>query len=321
MARKSRSASTQATGFASGRTRDEIRNIETYSSPKTRETNENAGLVFSGFLFSILLIVALACGNYIVGEVNVWVLCVALVLAILAVACVHVAPQWERVVILRLGKFNRQAGPGLYFTIPFLEQAALHADQRLMITGFGAEETLTADLVPVNVDAAVFWMVWDAKKACLEVEDYYDSVSLAAQTTLRDAIGRKNLADITTKRNQLDEELRDIIEDRASVWGISILSVEIRDIVIPKELQQAMSVSARADREKDARIVLAEVEQDIASMLAEASEIYAGNEIALRLRQMHLVNQSLRESQSSLVVPSSYADGFVEKGRDETPAH
>ena len=149
------------------------------------------------------------------------------------------------------------------------------------------------------------------------MEDYYDSVALAAQTTLRDAIGRKGITDITMHRDQLDEELKAAIEEKTSVWGVSILFVEIRDIVIPKDLQRAMSAEARADREKDARIVLAEVERDIAAMLHDASDIYRDDDIALKLRQMHLVNESLKDSKGSIVVPSSYADGFVEGGADK----
>ena len=254
----------------------------------------------------------LGIGFAVMGTVNIWLLAAALVLAVLVIFTVHIAPQWERAVILRLGKYRRTAGPGLYLTIPFIDHVSLRADQRTMLTGFSAEETLTADLVPVNVDAAVFWMVWDAEKACLEVEDYYDSVALAAQTTLRDSIGRKGITDITMHRDQLDEELKAAIEEKTSVWGVSILFVEIRDIVIPKDLQRAMSAEARADREKDARIVLAEVERDIAAMLHDASEIYREDDIALKLRQMHLVNESLKDSKGSLVVPSSYAEGFVD---------
>ena len=193
-------------------------------------------------------------------------------MAVLAASSIHVATQWERVIVLRLGTFKRVEGPGLYFTIPFVERAVLRADMRTMLTGFGAEETLTSDLVPVDVDAAVFWMVWDTEKACMEVENYYDAVSMAAQTALRDAIGRKSISDITVHRDKLDQELRDKIEEKAGPWGISIISVEIRDIVIPKELQRDMAAAAKAEREKDARIISAEVEKDVAAMLLEATE-------------------------------------------------
>ena len=223
--------------------------------------------------------------------------------------------QWEKVVIFRFGKFNRMAGPGLYLTIPFIEQTALKADQRIMVTGFGAEETLTSDLV-INVDAVLFWMVWDAKKACLEVENYYNSVSLAAQTALRDAIGRASVSEVAIRRNQLDQELQEVIEERTSVWGITVMSVEIRDIVIPQDLQEAMSAEAQAEREKNARMVLAEVEKDISSMLVDAANVYDENELAVRLRTMHLLYESVKNSGGTVVIPSAYSEGFADAGLD-----
>ncbi len=312
---RNRTAATQAGKQSFGvrrRERDDQTPIESYSSPKVHRTDDNASFVFAAFLFAACVLVVLAAGWLVVGTVNVWTLTLAIGLAVLALFTVHIAPQWERVVILRFGRYHKTAGPGLYVTIPFIDYASLHADQRMMLTGFSAEETLTADLVPVNVDAAVFWTVWDAKKACLEVEDYYDSVALAAQTTLRDAIGRKEITELATQRDQLDAELREAIEEKTASWGVSILFVEIRDIVIPKDLQRAMSAEARAGREKGARISLAEVERDIAAMLHDAADIYREDEIALKLRQMHLVNESLKESQGSVVVPSAYTEGFVD---------
>ena len=286
--------------------------IERYNSPKARHTDENAPVVFSAALFAIAFLLVSAAGLVLTGGIDIWVICIALAVAVLAIFTVRIAPHWERVVILRFGNYSRTAGPGLYLTIPFVDHIALHADLRIMLTGFGAEETLTADLVPINVDAAVFWTVWDAKKACLEVEDYYDSVAMAAQTALRDAIGRKNVADVAMRRVQLDDELRRAIEEKTSAWGVSILFVEIRDIVIPKELQESMAAEARAERERDARVVLAEVEKDIAAMLLEATELYHTDEMAFKLRQMHLVNESMKEAKASIVVPTAYADGFTD---------
>lgn len=286
------------------------RAIEAQNSPSIRRTDDNASRVFSAFVFVVAFAAVLAMGRAVAGAVNIWVICAAFVVAVVAVSTVRIAAQWERAVVLRLGTFNRVAGPGLYFTIPFLEHIALHADQRIMLTGFGAEETLTSDLVPVNVDAAVFWMVWDVKKACTEVEDYYNAVSIAAQTALRDAIGRQNVSDVTVHRDKLDQELRDKIEERTSVWGVSILSVEIRDIVIPKELQHDMAAAAKAEREKDARIVLAEVEKDVAEMLLEAAKVYREDELAFELRSMHLLSEGVKESNGTLVIPSAYSEGF-----------
>lgn len=291
--------------------------IESYNSPKTRRTDDNAALVFGAFLFAVTAVVVLGIGLAATGAIDIWILALALAIAVLVVFTVRIAPQWERVVILRFGEYNRTVGPGLYLTVPFIEHIALRADQRVMLTGFGAEETLTSDLVPVNVDAAVFWMIWDAEKAALEVEDYYDSVTIAAQTALRDAIGRKSIADVATRRVQLDQELKAVIEEKTSVWGVSILFVEIRNVVIPKDLQEAMSAEARAEREKDARVVLAEIEQDIASMLLDAAGIYRKDELALRLRQMHLLNESMKETKGSVVVPSAYAEGFTEEALED----
>lgn len=292
--------------------RSEAFQIETYSSPKMRRSDENTVAIFSAFVFVVVALIVVAISFIAFGEVTIWTLAMSLMVAILSIFTARITPQWERDVILRLGRYNRTAGPGLYFTIPFIEHISLRVDQRMMLTGFSAEETLTADLVPVNVDAAVFWMVWDPEKAALEVEDYYDSVALVSQTTLRDAIGRKSITDIITHRDKLDDELKTVIEEKATPWGVSVLFVEIRDIVIPKDLQEAMSAEARADRRKDARIALAEVEKDIASMLHEASNVYHDDPIAFKLRQMHLVNESLRESKNSIVVPSAYAEGFVD---------
>lgn len=296
--------------------------IEFLNSPSTRHVDDNASNVFSAFVFVAVFAAVVAIGLQLTGEMSIWVLCAGLVFATIAIFTVHIASQWERDVILRFGAYNRMAGPGLYLTIPFIEHVALKADLRTMLTGFSAEEILTSDLVPVNVDAAIFWMIRDAEKACMEVENYYDAVSMAAQTALRDAIGRNSLSDVTVHRDKLDQELREKIEEKTSSWGVSIMSVEIRDIVIPKDLQDTMAAAAKAEREKDARIVLAEVEKDVAAMLHDATDIYKEDELAFKLRQMHLVNQSLRESSGSLVVPSAYAEGFVEKASGKAaPTH
>ena len=235
---------------------------------------------------------------------------VAFGVASLAAMSIHIAMQWEKVVVMRFGKFHRIRSAGLYFTIPFVDQTALRADQRVVVTGFGAEETLTSDLVPINVNAVLFWMVWDAQKACLEVENYYNSVSLAAQTALRDAIGRATASEVAVRRNQLDEELQRVIEEKTSLWGITILSVEIRDIIIPQGLQEVMSVEAQAEREKNARMLLAEVERDISEMLMDAAQVYEKSEVALRLRTMHLLYESVKGSGGTVVVPSAYSEGF-----------
>ena len=291
--------------------------IEKYNSNVDRRTSQNGPLVFSAFVAVVVFLLVMAAGYGLAGDFTVGGLAVAFLVAWAATMSVHIAMQWEKIVVFRFGRFSRVKGPGLYFTIPFIEQTALKADQRIMVTGFGAEETLTSDLVPINVDAVLFWMVWDAKKACLEVENYYNSVSLAAQTALRDAIGRASVSEVAIRRNQLDQELQEIIEERTSVWGITVLSVEIRDIVIPAELQEVMSAEAQAEREKNARMVLAEVEKDISAMLVDAANVYEENELAVRLRTMHLLYESVKGSGGTVVIPSAYSEGFSDAALDK----
>ena len=223
---------------------------------------------------------------------------------------VRVAPHWERVAILRFGKFNRIAGPGLYCCIPFAEYAAIHVDQRIMTASFSAEAALTADLVPVDVDAILFWMVWDAEKACLEVENYPKAVLRSAQTAMRDVIGQLNLADISLRRKQIDRDLEDILGKKCEQWGVTVMSVEIRDIMIPKELQDALSKEAQAERERNARIILAEVEKDISEMFVEAAEVYDRNPRAMKLRAMNLAYEGAKDSKGVLLAPRALADGF-----------
>ena len=284
--------------------------IERYNTRTDRKTSQSGPLVFSAFVFALFFVVAIAAGVALVRGIDVWVVLVAFGVASLAAMSIHIAMQWEKVVVMRFGKFHRIRSAGLYFTIPFVDQTALRAYQRVVVTGFGAEETLTSDLVPINVDAVLFWMVWDAQKACLEVENYYNSVSLAAQTALRDAIGRATASEVAVRRNQLDEELQRVIEETTSLCGITILSVEIRDIIIPQGLQEVMSVEAQAEREKNARMLLAEVERDISEMLMDAAQVYEKSEVALRLRTMHLLYESVKGSGGTVVVPSAYSEGF-----------
>lgn len=289
------------------------RNVEAYSSPTSHRSSSNASSVFMAFIFCVGMIATLGCWYVIAKHIDIWGILAAFVVAFIIASAIRVANQWETVVVLRFGKFARTHGPGLFFILPFIEHIGLRADQRTMLTGFGAEETLTLDLVPVNVDAIVYWVVWNAEKACTEVEDYYDAVSMVAQTTLRDAIGRKSLSKLIMQREQLDSELKEIIEEKVSGWGISIIEVEVRDVVIPRELQVSMAAEAIAEREREARMELVEVEKDIASMLHEASDLYRDDDIAFQLRRMHLLNESVRNSKGSLVVPSSYAEGFTDK--------
>lgn len=249
------------------------------------------------------------------------VLALALVLAVALALCIHIAMEWERVVICRFGAFNRVAGPGLIFMVPIVEQAACHVDLRTVTTSFGAEKTLTSDLVPVDIDAVLFWMVWDAQKACMEVEDYPAAVLYVAQTAMRDAIGRMSVAEVALSREQLDKELKESIERETEPWGIAILSVKVRDIVIPAELQEVMSLEAQAEREKNARLVLASAEEDISEMIASASGVYDGNEAALKIRTMHLLYESIKKSGGTVVtVPSALSDGLGASAEDVVKA-
>lgn len=234
----------------------------------------------------------------------------ALALGTVMAISIRIAPQWERVAILRLGKFHRIAGPGVYFCVPFVEYAAIHVDQRIMTASFSAEAALTADLVPVDVDAILFWMVWDVRKACLEVENYPKAVLRSAQTAMRDVIGQLNLADISTRRKQIDRDLEDILGKKCEEWGVTVMSVEIRDIMIPRELQDALSKEAQAERERNARVILAEVEKDISEMFVEAAEVYDRNPRAMKLRAMNLAYEGAKDSGGVLLAPSALADGF-----------
>lgn len=267
-------------------------------------------LVFSIAVFLVSLCVAMGLSLLLFGEVGVVAIACSFAVAILATMSAHIAQQWERVVVLRLGKFNRVSGPGLYWTIPIIEQNAMRVDTRIRSTTFGAEETLTSDLVPINVNAVLFWMVWDAKAACTEVGDFSRAVELAAQTALRDAIGRAGAAEVAIRREQLDRELKSTLEEKVALWGITILSVEVRDILLPEELQDVMSLEAQAEQRKKARIILMEAEQDISDMLDDISKAYDANDSALRLRAMHLLYESVRETGGTVVVPSSFSEGF-----------
>jgi regulator of protease activity HflC (stomatin/prohibitin superfamily) len=219
-----------------------------------------------------------------------------------------VADQWEKVVVLRFGRFIGLRGPGLFMIVPIVDRASTWIDHRVMVTPFSAEKTLTKDTVPVDVDAVLFWMVWDAEKAALEVEDYQVAIAWAAQTALREVIGQMNLADILVGRARMDKELQKIIDERTTPWGITVQSVEIRDVVIPQELEDAMSRQAQAERERQARVILGESEEQIAQSFADASQAYKDNPTALHLRAMNMLFEGLKEQGALVIVPSSAVD-------------
>ena len=232
------------------------------------------------------------------------------VAGIVLFSCAHVVLEWERTVVLRFGKFNRVAGPGLIFMIPFVEYSAATVDLRMRSTAFKAEHVLTSDLVPVDVDAVLFWMVWDAGKACSEMRNYERLVFWIAQTTLRDVMGGVGIAQMGVRRTQIDKEIADILERKTSEWGITIVSVEIRDIEIPEELQESLSAEARAEREYNARIILAEVEKEVSEMFVDAARTYKEEDAALQLRAMSFVSESVKDKGGLVVIPSALSDAF-----------
>ena len=222
----------------------------------------------------------------------------------------RVAQQWERAVVLRLGRFTGLRGPGLFWIVPFVDTVSSWIDQRTITTSFAAEQTLTADTVPVNVDAVLFWMVHDAQKAALEVQEYAQAVSWAAQTALRDIIGRTDLTDLLRGREKIETELQALIDQRSNPWGVTVSSVEMRDVVIPVALQDAMSREAQAAREKAARIILGEAELAIAHSFAEASKEYLNNPTALHLRAMNMLYEGLKEKGAMMIIPSSAVESM-----------
>lgn len=269
---------------------------------------------FGVYFFSATVFVVVSCVAAVVLT-SFFGLCVLTLVAAMAIGAFaayscRIAPHWERVVVFRMGKYNRLAGPGVYFLIPVVEYAAAHIDQRIITTPFVAEEALTADLVPLDIDAVLFWMVWNPKDACVEVEDYSSAIWWAAQTALRDAVGRINLSEVATRREQIDEEVKDILDSKTRSWGITVVSVEIRDIAIPDNLQDAMSKEAQAERERNARLLLAEVEKDISEMFVEAAEVYDRNDRAMQLRTMNLIYESVKEKGGLVIAPSAFSEGF-----------
>lgn len=222
----------------------------------------------------------------------------------------RIAQQWERAVVLRFGRFVGLRGPGLFWVVPFMDRVSAWIDQRTITTSFAAEQTLTADTVPVNVDAVLFWLVHDPQKAALEVQDYGQAVSWAAQTALRDIIGRTTLTELLRGRERIETELQQLIDQRSNPWGVTVSSVEMRDVVIPGALQDAMSREAQAAREKQARIILGEAEMEIAQSFREAAKAYHEDPTALHLRAMNMLYEGLKEKGALMLVPSSAVESM-----------
>ena len=235
---------------------------------------------------------------------------VGLFLGLLLAQAPKIARQWERAVVLRLGRYVGLRGPGLFWIIPFVDSISTWVDQRVITTSFAAEETLTSDTVPVNVDAVLFWMVYDPEKAALEVQSYPQAVSWAAQTALRDIIGRTSLTDLLRGRERIEEELQQLIDERSNPWGVTVQSVEMRDVIIPAALQDAMSREAQAAREKQARIILGQAELEIAHSFQEAAKAYHDNPTALHLRAMNMLYEGLKEKGALMLIPSSAVESM-----------
>jgi regulator of protease activity HflC (stomatin/prohibitin superfamily) len=233
-----------------------------------------------------------------------------LVVGFIAAASPKVALQWERGVVLRLGNYKGLRGPGLFWIIPGIDQVSSWIDQRIITTGFAAEQTLTSDTVPVNVDAVLFWMVYDPEKAALEVQDYKLAVTWAAQTALRDIIGRTGLTVLLRGREQIEAQLQKLIDDRSNPWGVTVQSVEMRDVVIPDSLQDAMSREAQAAREKEARIILGQAEVEIAHLFFQAAQSYEHNPTALHLRAMNILYEGLKEKGALMLIPSTAVESM-----------
>jgi regulator of protease activity HflC (stomatin/prohibitin superfamily) len=239
---------------------------------------------------------------------------IGIVITLIEVAALYilfalkVANQWDKAVVLRFGKFHALRGPGMFWIIPIVDSVTEWIDHRVMVSPFSAEKTLTKDTVPVDVDAVLFWLVWDAEKAALEVEDYRSAITWASQTALREVIGALELADILVGRAKMDKDLQKIIDERTTPWGITVQSVEIRDVIIPQALEDAMSRQAQAERERQARVILGESEMQIAESFAEASKAYANNPTALHLRAMNMLFEGLKDKGALVIVPSSAVD-------------
>ena len=263
--------------------------------------------VVAFFMFAVPAVAGLV---YMLSGANPYWAVAGVALGFVIAQAPKVAEQWERAVVFRLGRYTGLRGPGLFWIVPFIETLPATVDQRVVTTGFAAEQTLTADMVPVNVDAVLFWMVHDSEKAALEVQNYRNAVSWTAQTALRDIIGRTSLSDLLRGREHIEEELQRTIDLRTTPWGVTVQSVDMRDIVIPASLQDAMSREAQATREKQARVILSQAEVEIAKSFETAALSYQANPVALQLRAMNMLYEGLKERGGLLVVPSSAVESL-----------
>lgn len=283
----------------------------TTSLIQTRSNLPSAEMPRANVVSAVALLVPLLLGGLISWfMLNPVAVIVGLLLGLFLAQAPKIARQWERAVVLRLGKYVGLRGPGLFWIIPFVDSVSAWVDQRVITTSFAAEETLTSDTVPVNVDAVLFWMVYDPEKAALEVQNYPQAVSWAAQTALRDIIGRTSLTDLLRGRERIEDELQQLIDERSNPWGVTVQSVEMRDVIIPPALQDAMSREAQAAREKQARIILGQAEVEIAHSFETAARSYRDNPTALHLRAMNMLYEGLKEKGALMLVPSSAVESM-----------
>ncbi len=271
------------------------------------DTSSSTNVVATTVVVILLAITALF---YYLEIIGIPVMVGLIIISLLIGSSIRIADQWEKAVVLRMGKYSGLKGPGLFFIIPILDQISSYIDQRVRVTEFRAEQTLTKDTVPVNVDAVVYWTVWDVEKAALEVQEYVKAISFIAQTDLRDIIGKHELADLLQEREKIAEDLQKTLDSNTNPWGITCQTVGIRDIIIPQALADAMSKQAQAERERKARVILGTAETEIAEKFAMASKEYADNPIALHLRGMNMLYEGLKEKGSMVIVPSSALDSM-----------
>ncbi len=275
----------------------------------------------------LLILAAIETALYYFQIISVYFLVIALILSLLGAVSIQIADQWEKAVVLRMGKFRGLRGPGIFLIVPIVDRVINYIDQRIRVTDFKAEQTLTKDTVPVNVVAVIYWTVWDVEKSALEVQDYNAAIEYVAQTGLRDIIGKHELADLLQDREKIANALQIVLDESTTPWGITCQNVGIKEITIPQALADAMSKQAQAERERRARVILGTAETEIAEKFAKASEEYINNPVALQLRAMNLIGEGLREKASLIIVPSTALDsmnlgvmgGLASLGKQQMP--
>lgn len=264
---------------------------------------------FSVLIFFVILSIGIAIAYFSYTPQSeaaaIWIAAIFFLVAVIVSSAIKIADQWEKAVVLRLGRFQSLRGPGLFFIIPIIDTVPYWIDIRVITTSFTAEKTLTKDTVPVDVDAVLFWKVLDAKKAALEIAQYKNAINWASQTALRDVIGKTMLSEMLEGRDKMSVQLQKIIDERTEPWGINVISVEVKDVLIPSSLQDAMSMQAQAERERQARVILGDSERQVAEKFGDAAKTYADNPTALHLRAMNMLYEGLKTNSTIVIVPSS----------------